>query len=877
MTDWHTLKKEETLELLNSSENGLSEEEAKKRLKKYGQNSSKEISRAKPFFIFLEQFKSVFILILLFAAVFSLFIEHYIDFYVIMAIVFINSAIGFAQQYKAEKAISEMKKMLVPKARVFRDWQLIELDSRELVPGDIVQLNEGDRVVADCRIIHETELRTNEAVLTGESFPQKKTSSPMKLETELADREDMLYMGTTIVTGNCKAIVVTTGMSTEFGKIAKFVQTIKEEQTPLQKKLDDFSKKVAIGVLILAFITTLLGIFRGEEAHHMILTGISLAVSVIPEGIPAVIAITLALAIKRMEKSNSLIRKLPAAETLGRTTVICADKTGTMTEEKMTVTKIYCSHNYITAKNGLFYDENNKKISANSFSIKNLLKIGIMCNNARIEKDKNGKIMNILGDPTEKALIVSADKAGIFKKHETEKEARVIEYSFSSKRKMMSIIRKGDKLVSYVKGSPEIILKKSTHEFIDGRVIYLTSKRKNEIMRIYHNMASQGLRVLGFAFKEIIGKVNQEVAENSLVFSGFQGIMDPPRKEVPLAIQECLSAGIKVKMITGDSMLTAKAISKMIGLDGEEASIEESELVKLSEKEFSDTVRAKNVFARVTPETKLRIIKELKEQGEIVAVTGDGMNDVLALKEAHIGVAMGIRGSDVARDVSDIILLDDNFASVVKAVKEGRRVYDNMKKSIQAHISANADELFVVLFALAFALPLPMLPLAILWMNLITDSLPSLVLGIEPAEKDIMKRKPVNPKETILAKIWLFIIAAGIITFAIAMAFFLMFHNQDLDKARTMVITSAVICEMFIVLASRTEKNIWNIDFWGNKFLNFSIALAIILQLIAVYTPLSSVFGFKALSFLELILIFALSSLTLVFLEGFKFFQREKQ
>jgi len=863
---WHSIEKKEVFQLLKSSENGISEHDAALRLKRYGENEIREIFRLNPFFIFLQQFKSVFIFILLFAAAFSLVIQHYIDFAVILAIVMINSFIGFFQHYKAEKTISAMKEMLVPKVRVLRNNKLSEILSSELVPGDVLFVSEGDKVMADCRLLHVNELETNEAVLTGESFPQKKTSEKLAIGVELADRENMVYMGTTIVKGNARTIVVSTGMNTEFGRIASLVQKLKIEKTPLEKKFDLFSKNVALVVVFAALITSMLGILRGEEIFDMILTGISLAVSVIPEGLPAVMAITLAFAIGRMHKHNALIRKLPAAETLGRTTVICTDKTGTLTVEQMTVTELYCNNMNFRIENNHFLSNGKRITPSRVKELMALLKIGILCNNARIERDHGVKI---LGDPTEKALVISADKAGLLKKEETEREPRVIEYSFSSKRKLMSIVRKTDRgLISYVKGAPDILLKKCTRELVNGRVINLTDNRKKEIHASYEEMASGALRVLGFAYKKLPSKFDQNSAENGLVFVGFQGMMDPPRKEVKSAIRDCINAGIKVKMITGDSLLTAVAVSNMIGLDGE--SIEEHELEKLSEEEFNDAVRDKTVFAHITPELKLRIIKQLKHQKEIVAVTGDGVNDILALKEAHIGIAMGIRGTDVARDVSDIILLDDDFSSIVKAVREGRRVYDNIKKSIKFHLSANCGELIVVLFAMLLSMPLPLLPLAILWMNLITDSLPSLAFTVEKEDSDIMKRKPKNPEETILHGIWQFIVIAGLISFLVAIGLFALFYQADLAKARTIALSVLVFCELFLAFTCRSDKPLLKIGIFSNKFLIYSVLGAFALQLIAIYTPLSAIFGFKALAIGELLVVIAASSIGLIFFETIK-------
>lgn len=876
MAEWHAIDKKEALKKLNTTEAGLSFNEAGLRIRKYGRNELRQVSKISPSLVFLQQFKSIFIIILIFAAAFSLFIRHYIDFSAISAIILVNAAIGFFQQYKAEKTISEMKQMLVPRVKVFRDSALVELSSVNLVPGDILQVSDGDKIMADCRIIHENDMEVNEAVLTGESFAQQKSSETLKADTELANRENMLYMGTIVVKGNCRAVVVATGMETEFGKIASMLQYLPQEKTPLEKKLDVFSKKLAVIVLVLAFATIMLGIFRGIDFYEMLLTGIALAISVIPEGIPAIIAITLAIAIKRMHKHNALIRKLPAAETLGRTTIICCDKTGTLTEEEMSVTKIYCRHNYFTIKNHSFYNDRNKKIEPGSIGeLRLLLKIGVMCNNARVEKD--GKIDYILGDPTEKALILSAEKAGLFKKEETEKEIRLKEYSFSSKRKLMSIVREnGDSVISYVKGAPDVLIKKCTKEFSSGRAIPLTSHRKEELTAAYNEMSSDAFRVIGFAFKEVAKIFNQESAESELVFAGFQGMMDLPRKEVKPAIKECLAAGIKIKMLTGDSLLTAQAVSKMIGLDG--ASIEEFELQKLSDAEFDNAVREKTIFARITPETKLRVIQSLKKQNEIVAVTGDGVNDVLALKEAHIGVAMGIRGADVARDVSDIVLLDDNFSSIVSAIKEGRRVFDNMKKSIKFNLATNCGELFLVSFALLASLPLPLMPLAILWMNLITDSLPSLSLGFERAEENIMKKKPKDTNETILNGTINFIILTGIISFIAAIILFTAFYQADLEKARTIAVSTLVFTALFITLTCRSEnKNIWQIGLFSNKFLVYAVAGSFMLQLAAIYlAPIANIFGFHKLSIQELLLTIAVGSIAFIFFEAQKFVSQRR-
>jgi Ca2+-transporting ATPase len=782
-----------------------------------------------------------------------------------MAIVLFNSVIGFFQQYKAEKIISNMKELLVPKVKVIREGKISEILSTEVVPGDVLIISEGDRITADCRILHSNEIQANEAALTGESFPQDKYSEKIKFETVLADRENMVYAGTVIVRGNGKAVVVSTGMKTEFGKIATEVQEIKQEKTPLEKKLDTFSKKIAAVVLILTLIIVIIGIYNGEEIFQMILAGIALSVSVIPEGLPAVISITLALAIGRMQKHNALIKTLPAGETLGRVTVICTDKTGTLTEEKMSVTESYCGNNFITIKDNSLYINNLKVSPQNNPDIKQLLRTGIMCNNARLEV--KGKKIDIFGDPTEKALVLSAYKFGIIKKIETEKEEKVKEFSFTSARKMMSVVRESKgKFICYSKGAPDVILKRCSKELTNGKIVSISEKRRMELLGIYEKMASDALRVLGFAYKEVGAKFSQKTAEEELIFLGFQGMLDIPRKEVKGAIKECKEAGIKIKMITGDSVITAIAISKMIDLGG--GAVEGIELEKASEEEFEKMVEEKTIFARITPELKLRIIKVLKNNGEIVAVTGDGVNDILALKDAHIGIAMGIRGTDVTRDVSDIILLDDNFSTIVQAIREGRRVYDNMKKSIKLHISANIDELLVITAALILSMPLPFLPLAILWMNLITDSLPSIALSVEKEEDNIMKRGPINHSNNLLHGIFKFIILAGIISFIGTFVLFFLFYQQDLAKARTIALTVSVFCELFIALACRSDtKNIWELGLFSNKFMLFALIAAGALQVLAIYSPLAPILGLTAISFWELLLAIGVSSAGFIFFE----------
>ena len=824
--NWHAQTAKEVIKNLNSSKDGLSDNEAKSRLGKYGKNEIKEIGRKTKLIIFLEQFKSLIIIILIIAAVVSFLIGKVLDGAVIAVIVFINAGIGFFQEYKAEKIIEKLKQSLSYSVVVLRKGIRKEISSKFIVPGDIIILEEGAKVLADCRLIETDNLEVDESILTGESFPVEKNSSILNAGAVLAERKNIVYTGTTIVKGKGIGIAVGTGQKTEFGRIAQLVQKTKDEKMPLEKKLNNFSKIVTGIVLVLVAVVFISGILIGLDKLEMFMISVSLAIGAIPEGLPAVIIITLTVAISRMYKSKTLIRKMPAAETLGRATVICTDKTGTLTEQKLDVDIVYAGKVYETLKI--------KKLDEN---LEQLFRIGILCNNAQDEKDK------IFGDPTETALINIAKQFGIDKKKETEKNPTIKEYAFSSERKMMAKVRENGIRTSYVKGAPEIILERCTKEFIDGKIKLLDEKRKKELKFIYVKMADSGLRVLGFAFRQIT-KANQEQAENHLIFSGFQGMIDPPRKEVKEAVMNAKRAGIEIKIITGDSARTTRAVANKIGIKGE--FIEGVELEKLKENEWEKIVREKIIFARTTPEQKLKIIEILKKQKEIVAVTGDGVNDILALKRADIGIAMGIRGADVARDSSDMVLLDDNFASIIKAVRQGRIVFDNMKKSIKFLVATNVADLFVILFALLLRFPLPMLPLAILWMNLVTDSLPALALAVEPGEKDVMHKNP--RKDGLLGGIWGWILVAGILNFISILWIFGYALKLNLEVARTMAVTTGIFFELFFVFACKSDDSVIKTRIFNNQWLLGAVGLSVVLHLTAIYTGLGAVFEFVPLS-----------------------------
>lgn len=853
--DWYILSKEEVVAKTHSSLNGLNQEQARARLKQFGLNRLKKTRHFNALKVFLSQFRSFLLIILIFAAILSYFMGSIIDAVVIFAILLLNAGLGFSQEYKAEKAIDDLKKMMVPEAKVLRNNKVMKINSTEIVPGDILILREGDTIVADARVLESSGLKVNEAALTGESVAEEKVSDILRDSIPLADRINMLYQGTEIVAGNGKAIAVRTGMRTELGKISGLVQEVEAEKNPFKEKLDSFAKKIGIFVLILCGLIVGLLIWEGVEIFQSLLVAVSLAVSAIPEGLPAVISLGLAFATRRMAKKNVLIRKLPASETLGRTTIICVDKTGTLTEEEMRVVSIYA--------NGRLNPKKRKKM---------LFKIGILCNKARSEKDESGKEY-IIGDPTEKALVLSAKEELLDKKDLTEQEPRVKEFPFSSERKMMSIVRKSQgRFISYVKGAPERIISRCDFELYNGRIVRLDENRRENIIRAYENMAKQGLRVLGFACKWI-KEVSLEEAENKLVFVGLQGMIDPPRPEVKNAIQVCKEAGIKVLMMTGDSKLTADAVAKEIGLTG--ISIDAIKLKETTDQQLFDNIDKISVFARISPEDKLRIINILKKRKEVVAMTGDGVNDALALKRADIGIAMGKRGTDVARNSSDIILMDDNFASIVEGIKEGRRIYANVKKFVKFLLSANFYEVFFVLLVmLIFRNPelLPFLPLQILWINLVTDSLPALALSSEPIEEGIMKRKP--NKGGILKDITGFLLFSGILGMVLIAVVF--WSNVNIDKARTMVVTTSIIYQMFLVFNCKSNKSIFKSGL--NKYLFYTVFVSIALHLAVLYTPASSLFSFVSLGLFDWFWIIGLGFIGFVLVEIFKaIFMREKE
>ena len=860
-SSWHSRTKEEIIRELQTSNAGLSQKEAGSRLQKYGQNIIKKTHKLRPIKILLEQFKSFLIYILIIAIIVSFLIGNLIDGFVILVIVVINSSLGFFQQYRAEKAIIGLRKLLVPISKVIRDNRYVEIPSTEIVPGDVLVFNAGDKINADCRIIESENLQTNEAVLTGESLPINKSDKKLIAETILPERFNMLYTGTEIVKGNAKAVVIATAMETEFGKIASQLQEIGVQKTPMQKRLDFFSKQLGLIILGLVLIIMFLGVFNHFDKFEMFMTSVALAVSSIPEGLPALLVISFAISTMAMSKKNVIIRKLPAVESLGSVTVICSDKTGTITEEEMNVQDIYVNgKNYIKKAKSIYLDSKKVDINKNK-ELSQIIKTSLLCNNARYEALESGEY-SIIGDPTEKALLKLSLDMKISKKRLTELEPRLEEVEFDPERKMMSILREGERNnILYSKGAPEKIILKCTSELINGQIKSLGEARKKELLRESAKMEGEALRVLGFAYKNFSKESKAE--EKGLIFLGFMGMIDPPRPEVKDAVWQAQNAGIRIKMITGDSVLTASAIAKQIGIIGEV--ITGKEIDEMSERDLAKQIDKIAIFARTTPQQKLKITKVLQERGETVAITGDGINDVLALKSADIGIAMGKRGTDVARDTADIILTDDNFASIIYGVREGRKTYDNIKKFTKYIFAVNFSEIILIAATLIMRMPLPLIPLQILWMNLITDSFPALTLSLEK-EENVMVSKPRQGK-SLLGGIWPYIVFGGLINFLACFIVYLIGINNGItiEATRSMVLTTGILFEVFFVYTCRSRKPLTEIGIFSNRWLNFAIILSIILQIVLLYTPLSIVFGLTSLSISQwlLVLPFAISGLVL--------------
>lgn len=846
---FHDKTTKEALDLTATHEYGLTNEEASRRIQEYGPNELKKEKKDGPIKIFLRQFHDVLIYILIAATIVSFIAHEKVDAYIILAILIFNAVFGFVQEYKAEKAIELLRKLTTLNTKVIRDNKQIEIPSSQVVPGDIIVLESGDRVPADLRLIEVNNLQTDEAALTGESNPITKTIDPIAKSAPLAERKNMLFSGTSIVRGTGKAVVVLTGMRTEIGKIADMVQKAEKQETPLQKKLKEFGKFIGYITILISIVVFIVGVIRGMDLFEIFLTAIALAVAAVPEGLPAVVTICLALGVQRMVKRNALIRRLGSIETLGCITVICSDKTGTMTKNEMTVTECYVNHSFynITGKGyndlGEFTDDSNKQVDPQK-TFPQLLEVAATCNNATEDS----------GDPTERALLFAALKG------KAKRIKRNGEIPFDSDSKFMATKHSN---FDYYKGAPEIILEKCTNIIIDNKKRRILPKDREKIIEANKEMATSALRVLAMAVKE--GK--------EMYFLGLMGMIDPPKEGVKESLEKCQTAGITPIMITGDHPLTAKAVAEQIGMDGKE--IAGPELEKLDDEELKEKVINYSIYARVTSSQKVRILKALQARNEIVAMTGDGVNDAPAIKSSDVGVSMSIKGTDIARDASDMVLTDDHFSSIVNAIEEGRTIYDNIKKFVRYLLAANISEVGVILIAMLAGLPLPLLPLQILWINLMTDSWPALALGLDPPDKDVMKRKPRPANENIMLDLKSFIIIVGIVGTIITLGIFLWANSAfELTKARTLALTTLMIYEMFVVYSVKSPKPFTHM--FDNKWLNMAVVLSIILQLLVIYTPLNALFKLAPLALLEWLPIIGAGLVGFLIIESFKHIRYKK-
>ncbi|MBD3397699.1 calcium-translocating P-type ATPase, PMCA-type [Candidatus Micrarchaeota archaeon] len=842
---WHSIPRDEALKRLDARTEGLTDQEAKQRLEKFGRNEITLEKKISPLSILIDQFRDFLIFILIGAAIVSLVLgylehseEYFFDAGLIITIVILNGLFGFFQNYKAEKSLEALKKLSVPNAMVRRNGTPMELSSTDLVPGDIIMLSEGDKVPADARIITSKNLLIDESLLTGESVPSSKMDAPVKQDLPLGDRKNMLYADTYVSRGNGEAVIVNTGLHTEVGLIAQEIHKSEDPPTLFQIELNKLGKNIGTGLIgIIAFIAIVQFAISTMDPITIFLTAIALAVAAIPEGLPAVVTLALAMGTMRMAHKNALVRRLSVVEGLSSVDVICTDKTGTLTENALTVRKLFYDSQIVEVTGrghtleGKFLKDG-KPVPKSSYE--KLLWCGLLCNN--VVTGKEGGKEKYLGDPTEAALFISAKKGNI----STEGYARIDEISFSSERKRMTVIaRKGKEYVACMKGAPEIILERCTHVLEKGRVNKLTDSKKKKILGQNKEMAKDALRVLGFSYKELDKpKVSEKIAESGHIFIGLQGMVDPPRKEVPAAITSCLNAGVRIIMVTGDNIDTAKAIAKEIGIRG--GAMEGKQVEDMSDAELRIQVEKVNVFARVAPLDKNRILKALQANDHNVAMTGDGVNDAPALRNAHVGIAMGIRGTDIAKQASDIVLLDDNFASIAEAIKEGRTIFSNIRNFVTYLLMANFSEVFVVFFASLVGF-IPIRATQLLWINLLTDGGPALVLGADPPRPNVMQQKPRPKNEGIINK-WVLkaVISIGILDTILILALF--FYSLPLggDYARTMVFTGFVLSEATRLVVIRLKDKL---SIFSNKWMLVAIAVSLLLQLLVLYSPLSTYFG----------------------------------
>jgi len=858
---WHALATERVVAALESDpQRGLSDQEAGRRLGVYGRNRLADQAAASPLKIFLAQFADFIIWVLIAAALISGALGEWLDASAIFVIVVVNAILGFIQEYRAEQSLAALRKLATPTSRVVRDGAAREILSEEIVPGDVLELEAGDNIPADARIMsHTANFRTQEAALTGESVPVHKTAAPLEAAAvPLGDRKSMVYMGTSVAAGKGRAMTVATGMGTELGKIAGLIQQIPSETTPLQRKLERFGKWLVYLCIGLVCVVFVVGSFRSGSLIKMFMTAVALAVAAVPEGLPAVVTISLALGVQRMVRRHALIRKLPSVETLGCATVICTDKTGTLTRNEMTVQRVWAGARVIEvtgigyAPEGKFLGDGHEIDPAEDPDLRAVLEAGCLCNGARLKPPgADDDTWTIVGDPTEGALLTAAGKAGLTFAQLDALYPLIEELPFDSERKRMTMVRqKGGRHIAFVKGAPDVLLEQCTQIQIDGTVHALTRAHHADVLDANDEMARSAMRVLAAAYRDIPASDIRPTAdeiEQDLVFLGLVAMIDPARPEVKEAIHRCHRAGIRPVMITGDHLATAVAVAKDIGsFDPDAEAFTGTDLDRMDDDTLDAEVARIAVYARVSAEHKLRIVRAWERNNQIVAMTGDGVNDAPALKEADIGVAMGITGTDVTKEVSDMVVTDDNFASIVNAVEEGRGIYDNIKKFVNYMLSCNFGEVMVLFIAVLIGMKdaagnllLPLVPIQILWMNIVTDGLPALALGIDPPEPRIMDRPPRSTDERILSKTMSLniIVIGGLMCVATLIAWMVGLHQnpENGDKAGTIAFTTLVLLQMVIIHTIRSQ---YRIGILSNPYLIAAVASSIGLQLLVVYVPL---------------------------------------
>lgn len=835
---------EEVLSKLDSDQKGISSTQAKERLSQHGPNQLESPTKPSPLKIFIGKFKDYMVLVLIFAAIISFIAGETTNAYVILGIVVLVAIIGFVQEYKAEKAMEALREMVAPEADVIRDGQMSTIPAADLVPGDVVFLEAGDKVPADGRILEVTSLQVIESSLTGESMPVEKLAQTLPEDIALADRKNMVFMGTIISQGNCRAIVTATGLGTELGRISGLMKQ-EQAEPPLKIKLQQLAKRQALLVMVISAIVFILMFSRGLPVIDALIASIALAVAGIPEALPFIVTLALAFGTQAMAKKNAIIRRLPEVETLGSTTVICTDKTGTLTTGEMTLREIRTYRKIEVT--GAGYDPSGQfisqgaKLEPTEEDLARILKIGVHANNSAIERANGG--WRVVGDPTEGALIVAAKKAGILDKTR-DGSSRFIEYPFDSERMRMTTVDEVHKegYIVSMKGAPEVVLSHCTKTTTPNGTKTLTEEDRRSILADADDMAENALRVLALAWKPISNNdpVEVDCIESGLIFAGLTGMMDPPRKEVPEAIRVSKMAGIRTVMITGDHRLTARAIGKELGIGNGEV-IEGVQLDRMSSEDLREHIDDVSVFARVTAEHKVRIVEALKARGHIVAMTGDGVNDAPALTAADIGVAMGRTGTEVTKEASDMVIADDNFATIVSAIEEGRRIFDNIRKGTSYLLSVSFAELATIFFAVALGFPLPLLAAQILWINVVAEEFPAIGLALEPSHSDIMKRKPRDPKESMPSRplmIYTLGIAATIVAGTLGMYIITLQSNPDLSYARTVAFVGLGFFTVYNAYSSRSlQESVFRMNPLGNKTLLMGIAASILAILAVVYIP----------------------------------------